>query len=64
MYPFALQCSLAIVTRAASGRKLFTKGSDEWTVTVKGVGGRAAGERTGYAAYPDSAPITLSDVKW
>lgn len=60
----ALQCSFTIVGRDSRGNNRFTAGSDEWEVTVEGVGDWAAQGRVGELVYSTDAPFSASGLWW
>lgn len=58
------ECSFTVTGRDGGGNKRFTAGSDEWDVTVEGVGGWALEGRIGEFVYPEEAPLSASAVSW
>lgn len=58
------ECSFTITARDSGGNTRFTAGSDQWDVTVEGVGGWAAEGRIGEFISADDAPLSASAVSW
>lgn len=58
------ECSFTITARDGDGNKRFAAGSDDWLVTVEGVGDWAAEGRTGEFVSSADAPLSADAVSW
>lgn len=56
------ECSFAVTARDGGGNTRFAAGSDQWEVTVVGVGDWAAEGRTGEFVTPADAPLSASSI--
>lgn len=58
------ECSFTVTARDGAGNTRFADGSDEWKVTVVGVGDWAAEGRTGEVVSSTGEPLSASGISW
>ncbi len=58
------ECSFTITARDGGGNRRFAAGSDDWFVTIEGVGDWAAEGRTGEFVSSANAPLSANAVDW